>query len=136
MRFVIPILSLTGVECQVKGEESLMRRPIEPLANALKQLDVPITIQNGLLSVRGGPPEGGEITIRGDVSSQFISGLLLAGTLMKKGLVVNVTSPLESRNYVLLTIEALRRHGVNIRIVENMTRLEVPEGQKIFASSS
>ena len=61
MRFVIPILSLTGVECQVKGEESLMRRPREPLANALKQLDVSITIQHGLLSVRGGPPEGGEI---------------------------------------------------------------------------
>ena len=55
---------------------------------------------------------------------------------MKKGLVVNVTSPLESRNYVLLTIEALRRHGVNIRIVENMTRLEVPEGQRFLASSS
>ncbi|MGA3295877.1 MAG: 3-phosphoshikimate 1-carboxyvinyltransferase [Candidatus Bathyarchaeia archaeon] len=132
MRFVIPILSLTGVECQVRGEESLMRRPIEPLANALKQLDVPITIQNGLLSVRGGPPEGGEITIRGDVSSQFISGLLLAGTLMKKGLVVNVTSTLESRNYVLLTIEALKRHGVNVRIVENMSRLEVPEGQRFL----
>ena len=109
-----------------------MRRPIEPLANALKQLDVPITIQNGLLSVRGGPPEGGEITIRGDVSSQFISGLLLAGTSMKKGLMVNVTSPLESRNYVLLTIEALKRHGANIHIVENMSRLEVPEGQRFL----
>jgi 3-phosphoshikimate 1-carboxyvinyltransferase len=130
MRFVIPILSLTGAECKVTGQKSLMRRPIEPLANALEQLGVQVTSENGMFTVHGGPPEGGEIMIRGDVSSQFISGLLLAGTLMKKGLIVNVTSSLESRNYVLLTIEALRRHGVEVHLVEDMTRLEVSEGQK------
>ena len=129
LRFVIPILSLTGAECKVTGQESLMRRPMEPLANALKQLDVQVMSENGVFTVHGGPPEGGEIMIRGNVSSQFISGLLLAGTLMKKGLMVNITSSLESRNYVLLTIEALKRHGVEVQLDENMTRLEVFEGQ-------
>ena len=130
MRFVIPILSLTGAESYVKGRESLMHRPIEPLANALEQINVRVTIDKGIITVHGAPAEGGELTIRGDVSSQFISGLLLAGTLMRRGLTVNVSSSLESRNYVLLTIEALKRHGIHVRFDGNMSRLEIPHGQK------
>lgn len=129
MRFVIPLLSLTGVQSEVRGEKSLMRRPIEPLADALKQLNIAVTNQDGSLIVSGAPPEGGEITIRGDVSSQFISGLLLAGTMMKNGLKLKITSQLESRNYVLMTIESLKMHGVHVQIFDNMARLEVPPGQ-------
>jgi 3-phosphoshikimate 1-carboxyvinyltransferase len=131
LRFVIPIISLTGGKSRVKGEDTLMRRPIEPLATALKQLGVQIEVQDGLVEISGDPPRGGEVTIRGDVSSQFISGLLLAGTSMKKGLTLKITSPLESRNYVLLTIEALRRHGATVRHVEDMSQLEVPGGQRL-----
>ena len=129
MRFVIPLLSLVGTETVLKAEESLIRRPIEPLADALKQLNVSLRINGRVITVSGGPPEGGTVTVRGDVSSQFISGLLLAGTLMKKGIKLEVISPLESRNYVLLTIETLRRHGVNVNVSRDFSLLEVPSGQ-------
>jgi len=130
MRFVIPILSLIGDETILKAEERLMQRPIEPLADALKQLNVSVSVKDRKVTVSGGPAEGGTVTVRGDVSSQFISGLLLAGTLMKKGIKLEVVTPLESRNYVLLTIEALRRHGVNVNVNREFSLFNVPGGQK------
>lgn len=130
MRFVIPILSLIGGETVLKAEESLIQRPIEPLVDALKQLNVSLSVNDRLVTVSGGPAEGGTVTVRGDVSSQFISGLLLAGTLMKKGIKLEVLSQLESRNYVLLTIETLRRHGVNVNVSRDFSLFEVPRGQK------
>jgi len=130
MRFMIPILSLTGTEAELKVKESLIRRPIEPLADALEQLNVSLTLKDHMIKVGGGPPEGGTVTVRGDVSSQFISGLLLAGTLMRKGIKLEVISPLESRNYVLLTIETLQRHGVHVNVNRNLSHFEVLGGQK------
>ena len=130
MRFVIPILSLVGGERVVTAKESLMRRPIEPLADALKQLDVSLSVDDRVITVNGGPTEGGTVRVRGDVSSQFISGLLLAGVLMKRGIKLEIISPLESRNYVLLTIETLRRHGININVSRNFSLFEVPGGQE------
>jgi len=130
MRFVIPMLSLLGDENVLKVEESLLRRPIKPLADALKQLNVSLNINDHVITVSGGPAEGGTVTVRGDVSSQFISGLLLAGTLMKKGIKLEVNSPLESRNYVLLTIETLRSHGVNINVSRDFSVFEIPSGQE------
>ena len=130
MRFVIPILSLTGSEAGVKVKENLIRRPIDPLVEALEQLNVSLTVKDRIVRVRGGPAEGGLVTVRGDVSSQFISGLLLAGTLMRKGIELELLSPLESRNYVLLTIETLRRHGVYVNVNRDLSHFEVPKGQK------
>jgi len=130
MRFLIPILTLTGSEVKLSAKASLMRRPIEPLTEALEQLNTSLVLKDQRIRIRGGPPEGGTVRLRGDVSSQFISGLLLAGTLMKKGIKVEVTSPLESRNYVLLTVETLRRHGVHVNVNPDLSRFEVLGGQK------
>jgi 3-phosphoshikimate 1-carboxyvinyltransferase len=130
MRFAIPILSLFGGETVLKAEESLIQRPIEPLKDALKQLNVSLNVHDRLVTISGGPAEGGRVTVRGDVSSQFISGLLLAGTLMKKGVKLEVVPPLESRNYVLLTIEILRRHDVNVNVSRDLSLITVPRGQK------
>jgi len=130
MRFVIPILSLVGGERIVTAKESLMRRPIEPLVDALKQLDVSLSVDDRMIRVSGGPTEGGTVSVRGDVSSQFISGLLLAGVLMKRGMKLEIISPLESRDYVLLTIETLRRHGVKINVSEDFSLFEMPGGQE------
>jgi 3-phosphoshikimate 1-carboxyvinyltransferase len=130
MRFVIPLLTLTGTDVELKAKASLMRRPIEPLIEALEQLNSTLVVKNDSIGVSGGPPEGGTVRIRGDVSSQFISGLLLAGTLMKKGISLEVISPLESRNYVLLTIETLQRHGVHVNVSRVFSRFKVLGGQK------
>ena len=108
LRFTIPIASLTGHRISFVGSESLMRRPIEPLVEAMNQLGVRVVIGQGGLRVEGGPPKGGKTNIRGDVSSQFISGLLFAAPMMEEGLHLKLDSPLESRSYVTLTIETMK----------------------------
>jgi 3-phosphoshikimate 1-carboxyvinyltransferase len=91
-----------------------MTRPIEPLVEGMKQLGVNVASDRNGIVVEGGPPKGGRVCIAGNISSQFISGLLLAGPLMEEGLEIELTSPLESRNYVLLTMSVMRQHGVEV----------------------
>jgi 3-phosphoshikimate 1-carboxyvinyltransferase len=129
MRFTIPIASLTGSTATLTGKGSLLRRPIEPLTDAMNQLGVRLTTGRGFVKITGGPPEGGTVNIRGDVSSQFISGLLLSAPLMKNGLRLNVTTKLESRSYVSLTIQTMSQHRVTVNADKDMTLLEVTPGQ-------
>jgi 3-phosphoshikimate 1-carboxyvinyltransferase len=129
LRFSIPIASLTGEKIRFTGLEGLMERPIEPLAGAMKQLGVDVEASGRGVVVEGGPPKGGRVSIRGDVSSQFISGLLLAAPLMEGGLKLELTSPLESNSYVSLTIDVMKRHGVEVRSDGKMSSFTVPTTQ-------
>ncbi len=135
LRFTIPIASLTGEEIHLVGGESLMRRPIEPLVDAMNRLGAEVSLSQGRVRVRGGPPKGGKTHIRGDVSSQFISGLLLAAPIMKEGLHLELDSPLESRGYVLLTVETMKRHRIDIRADNKLSRFEVAPEQRYRPAS-
>jgi len=129
LRFTIPIASLTGSEVQLNCEETLTRRPLEPLITSMRELGVEVTSNRNGVSIRGQAPKGGSVHIRGDMSSQFISGLLLAAPLMQNGLELNLTSQLESRGYVSLTIEAMNRHGIHVESNNQMTLLKIQSGQ-------
>jgi 3-phosphoshikimate 1-carboxyvinyltransferase len=130
LRFTIPIASLAGGRVTLVGRESLMRRPIEPLVEAMNQLGVKVVASHGGVRVEGGPPKGGKTSIRGDVSSQFISGLLFAAPVMEKGLHLQLSSPLESRSYVTLTVETMKRLGINISADHELSLFEIPPGQR------
>jgi 3-phosphoshikimate 1-carboxyvinyltransferase len=106
-----------------------MQRPLEPLAEAVSQLGVKMVLERGTVIVEGGPPKGGNVRIRGDVSSQFISGLLLAGPLMENGLRLKLTSPLESRDYASLTMDIMKRHGIKVQSNNCMSLFEIAPGQ-------
>lgn len=96
------------------GDESLRRRPMQPLLDALNQLGIRAwsTRLNGTapVIVEGGEM-GGKCGIRGDVSSQFISGLLIAGCAAKESFSVEVEGELVSKPYVDATISVLRLFG-------------------------
>lgn len=130
LRFMIPIVSLAGGKSTLLGKESLMRRPLEPMVDAMRELGVKLNVERGAVRVNGGPPKGGTIRIRGDLSSQFISGLLLAGPNLENGLRLELVSPLESRNYVSLTTETMQRHGIKVQANSEMTRFEIVPGQR------
>lgn len=130
LRFTIPIASLTGARIRLSGRESLMRRPVEPLAEAMNQLGVKVFADWDAVRVEGGPPKGGKVRIRGDVSSQFISGLILAAPMMGEGLQLELTSPLESRSYVSLTIESMKRHGIEVKSNDDTSLFEITSGQR------
>jgi len=128
LRFTIPISSLASADIRLKGAEALLRRPLQPLVEAMKQMGVEVALDQNGVRVQG-HPLGGRVQLPGDVSSQFISGLLLAGPLMTEGLELKVTSPLESRGYVSLTLEAMKRHGVDVEADGEMSRFKIAPGQ-------
>ena len=129
LRFTIPIASLVGRDVWLKGSETLMRRPIQPLIESMKQLGAEISFKGAEICVKAVPAKGGSVQLPGDVSSQFISGLLLAGPLMEEGLSVTLVSPLESRGYVSMTIETMKRHGVSVKVNDDMSFYQIMPGQ-------
>jgi len=130
LRFMVPIVSLVRGRSTIVGEEALMRRPLAPLADAMRQLGVKMTVERNAVQVEGGPPKGGAVRIRGDVSSQFISGLLLAGPSLEIGLRLEIIPPLESRSYVSLTTETMQRHSIKVQANSEMSRFEIAPGQR------
>ncbi|MFQ5940649.1 MAG: 3-phosphoshikimate 1-carboxyvinyltransferase [Nitrososphaerales archaeon] len=100
------------------GDESLRKRPMQPLLDALKDLGVDSTSTNGMppIVVKGGGIRGGYAEIDGDVSSQFISALLISCIYADKDVEVSVKGEQVSRPYIDATLATMQRFGV---MVEN-----------------
>ena len=116
MRFLTSVAAVTPGTWLIKGDERMRARPIKPLVEAWRQLDVEIEDQGGDVRVLGGQPSGGDVRVDGGVSSQFISSLLLVGAVLPKGLRVNVAGPLASRGYAQLTTTLARQFGIEATI--------------------
>lgn len=114
MRFFIPIAALAKGTTVLTGEAGLLKRPMQPIADALNQLGVECASASGFppVTVHGGGIRAGKARIRGDVSSQFISGLLFAAPRAEGSVTVEVTTELESRNYVDITLDVLGKFGI------------------------
>jgi 3-phosphoshikimate 1-carboxyvinyltransferase len=100
------------------GDESLRTRPMQPMLDALQQLGVEAysTKQNGMppLIIKGGGIKGGAAFVEGSISSQFISGLLIASIYADSEVVIKVKGSLVSRPYVLATLATMKQFGVSI----------------------
>jgi len=133
LRFMIPVAALAPGSSIFTFGSSLERRPVAPLLQSLKQLGTESSLElkegKSLVRIHGGGIRGGKTSIRGDVSSQFISGLLFACPRMKLDTEVDVTTPLESRSYVQMTMEVLSKHDIRVSASEDFTRLKVPSNQ-------
>ena len=131
LRFVTALCSLVDGECNLTGGPSLSKRPVEPLLMALRQLGVECESTGGYppVKVNGtGRIGGGDVEIRGDVSSQFVSALLLVAPFGDGSIRVKTTTPLESKPYVKMTMDTQRMFGVAVQASENMREYQV-EGQ-------
>ncbi len=117
LRLLTGVASLDG-ESVLTGDASLRRRPIQPLLDALAMLGVhgESIPGNGCPPVRikGGSLHGGVARIRGDVSSQFISALLIVAPYAETDVEVVLTSPLKSKPYVDITLEIMRTFGAEV----------------------
>ncbi|MFW6065053.1 MAG: 3-phosphoshikimate 1-carboxyvinyltransferase, partial [Candidatus Natronoplasma sp.] len=112
-RIALAIASLALGRCRIDGAEGLRKRPMKPLLDSLSKLGVETRSRSGKLPVEiKGPPSGREVEINGQVSSQFITAMMYVGS--KIGLDIKVTDGLVSEPYVDMTVEVLRRSGVNI----------------------
>jgi 3-phosphoshikimate 1-carboxyvinyltransferase (EC 2.5.1.19) len=115
MRLVTAAAALADGGTVLTGDDSLRSRPQGPLLEALDSLGVGATSTRGngqAPLVIEGPLAGGEVDIPGDVSSQYISALLMAGAVTEEGIELNLTTELKSAPYVDITLEVLDDFGV------------------------
>ncbi len=131
---MIPVAALAHGPSTLLFKDSLERRPVEPLLRSLGELGVETStgIADGksYVKVEGVGIDGGKTRIPGDVSSQFISGLMFACPLARTDTQITVTTPLESRGYVEMTREVIAKHGINVSISEDFRQIHVPSGQE------
>jgi len=118
MRLATATASLVDGLAVLTGDESLRSRPQEPLLRAIDQLGgrAESTRSNGQAPlVVGGPITGGSAAIPGDVSSQFVTALLMAGAVTDAGVDITLQTELKSAPYVDITIDVLEDFGVSAR---------------------
>ena len=123
LRFMTALCSLIPGRHKLVGGPSLSRRPIGTLIDALVKLGVKASAdKTGLppVTVEGGAFKGGMTEIAGNVSSQFISALLLISPFAPKLVSIKLTTPLTSKPYVLMTLWCLKQFGINVHREANM----------------
>ncbi|RKD97564.1 3-phosphoshikimate 1-carboxyvinyltransferase [Halopiger aswanensis] len=121
MRLVTAAAALADGTSVLTGDESLRSRPQGPLLEAIADLggEAESTRGNGQAPlVVTGPISGGEVSIPGDVSSQYITALLMAGAVTEEGIEVNLETELKSAPYVDITLELLEAYGVDAEQTE------------------
>lgn len=117
MRFLTAYLSATPGEHILTGTQRMQQRPIQILVNALRELGAQIeyTTNEGFppLHICGTTLAGSKITLKGNVSSQYISALLMIGPVLKSGLQLELTGEVISRPYINLTLQLMKEFGAS-----------------------
>ncbi|SMO33861.1 3-phosphoshikimate 1-carboxyvinyltransferase [Saccharicrinis carchari] len=130
MRFLTAFLSKIVGEWTITGSERMKQRPIKILVEALNKLGAKIEYieQEGYppLRIYGSALEGGDLELSGNVSSQYISALLMIGPTMKDGLRLTLSGEIISRPYISLTLKMMETFGVKSYWKGNT--ITVPEG--------
>lgn len=115
MRFLTAYLSVTPGERIITGTTRMQQRPIQILVNALRELGAEINYINNEgfppLRIKGTELKGNEITLKGNVSSQYISALLMIAPALKNGIVLHLSGEIISRPYINLTLQLMQDFG-------------------------
>lgn len=132
-RFLTAFLSLISGIHYVYGDARMYERPMKPLVDALRSLGAHIDYvdREGFLPlvIRGRKLKGGSVEIPGNVSSQFISSLLMIGPVMTNGLELKINSDLYSAPYVEMTVDLMGKSGATVQRQDSIIRVE-PTGYK------
>jgi 3-phosphoshikimate 1-carboxyvinyltransferase len=116
-RFVLPLLALGAVPLRLDGREPLRRRPMGPVLDGLRALGATVVEDGapGHLPVTvTGPVTADAVRVRADLSSQFVSGLLLAAPAMPRGLRVDLDGDLVAAPFVTMTTAVMREFGAEV----------------------
>jgi 3-phosphoshikimate 1-carboxyvinyltransferase len=133
---MIPVAALAEGPSTLLFRGSIERRPVEPLLASLKELgaDAKIGKEGDLdaVYIKGGGIIGGKCSIPGDVSSQFISGLMFACPMADSDTTIKLTTPLESADYTKMTEAVLSNHAVVTSFEDN--QIVIPASQTYKAT--
>ncbi len=127
LRFMTAIGSLIPGKCRLVAGPSLARRPVKALIQALRQLGVNCSSQGEVapVIVEGGSLKGGTTELPGNISSQFVSALLFISPFADEGVTIRLTTPLESKPFVLMTLDCLEKFGIKVDYSQDLREFEV-----------
>lgn len=117
IRFLLPVICALGIKTEISGSGRLPERPLSPLKEELIRMGAEIS-DTFPLKVSG-KISAGEYTLRGDVSSQFVTGLLMALSCLGGGK-IRLLPPVQSRPYIDITLQVLRTFGADIKEENNV----------------
>lgn len=131
MRSLCAALTLGEGEFNLSGEERMKERPIRDLVDALRTLGADISYKE----TEGYPPvcikahglKGGKVSVRGNISSQYLTALLICAPYAETELHIHVEGELISAPYILLTLNVMKEFGIEVRH-EGLTDFYVPKG--------
>lgn len=118
LRFLLPVTAALGKTVRFIGKGRLPERPLEPLLSQLREHESIISGEH-IPFAMSGSLSGGHFTLPGDVSSQYITGLMLALPLAGGG-EIEITTPLQSGGYVDMTISVMKQFGIEITKNDNI----------------
>ena len=115
LRFLLPVAGALGVDTLFRMEGRLPQRPLSPLWEEMERMGCRLSRPTGDTLRCQGRLSPGTFTISGGISSQFITGLLLACALIPGESRIEITGKLESAPYVTMTLEAMKRFGLEVK---------------------
>jgi 3-phosphoshikimate 1-carboxyvinyltransferase len=127
LRFMSAISALVPGRSRLTAGPSLAKRPVKTLVDALRKWGVDISCrgETAPVIVSGNGFKGGITELPGNISSQFVSALLLIAPMADKDAFVWLTTPLESESYVAMTLECLNKFGIAVKASDEMMEFEV-----------
>jgi 3-phosphoshikimate 1-carboxyvinyltransferase len=127
LRFMTALGTIIPGVCHFTAGPSLSRRPVKVLIDSLQILGVKCSSKDGLppVTVEGGKFNGGTTSLPGNISSQFVSALLHIAPMAANGMTIKLTTPLESRPYVMMTMEAMHWFGINTAFNDSLDKFDV-----------
>ncbi|MEG0614814.1 MAG: 3-phosphoshikimate 1-carboxyvinyltransferase [Oscillospiraceae bacterium] len=130
LRFLIPVAAALGINARYFGQGKLPERPITPYLRELSQKNISFNYNGTMPFTTSGKLSSGEFCLEGDISSQFITGLLFALPILQGNSRIKMLSPLQSKPYVDITIDCLKKFGV--KVSEITDGYEILGGQSFF----
>ena len=118
LRIATAIAALSGGNTELTGDDSLKNRPMRPILDSLEKLGVTTESDDGKppITIKG-KIKGDYVNIKGDISSQFISALLIIAPRLDNGLTIEIDGDVVSKPYIDLTITTMKKFGATVKTI-------------------
>ena len=136
MRFLTAVASIAEGTTMITGNKRMRQRPMQDLLYALQQLGIRSESNNGFppIKIYGGIFNGRNVNLKGNISSQYLSSLLMCAPYAKKGITINIAGKLASKPYIDITLDVMKNFGVSVKNI-NYKKFFVNNNKKYKARS-
>lgn len=133
IRFLIPVVAALGINGEFLKKGSLVQRPLKPLDEEMEKKGAPLYEKEGGIVAVGGKLEPGIFVLPGNVSSQYITGLLFALPLLNGNSEIRITTALQSEDYVKITLDTLKAFSISVVYENNCFYIQ---GKQVYTVKS